>query len=82
MLLRKYQTAISDRNQQSEAHRGFTASLPKELVAEWRVMLKDWENATYPKYKNAKTNPYEIKANRKFCSLNIKITANSGRRLK
>ena len=48
-LMRKYKTAIRQRNVQVEGHRGFTNTLPKELAAGWTKMCEDWDRATYPK---------------------------------
>lgn len=57
MLMRRYRSAIHERNVQAEGHRGFTATLPEELVAKWGEMCVAWELAPYPK-KDVK-NPYE-----------------------
>jgi len=62
MLLRKWKLAIIDRNLQTEAHCGLSASLPEELTQEWEAMVLKWDAAPYPKAKNA-PNPYEIKGN-------------------
>ncbi|EDR02155.1 uncharacterized protein LACBIDRAFT_332551 [Laccaria bicolor S238N-H82] len=48
-LMKKYRTAIRQRNVQVEGHRGFTNTLPKELAAEWTKLCKDWDRATYTK---------------------------------
>lgn len=48
-LLRRYKAAIADRNMQREAHRGFTASLPLDLVSTWEKMCADWDADGFPK---------------------------------
>jgi hypothetical protein len=47
--MKKYRTAMRQRNVQVEGHRGFTNTLPKELAAEWTKLCEDWDRATYPK---------------------------------
>lgn len=54
-LMRRYKAAIRDRNLQVEGHRGFTATLPEELVEEWEAMCEAWERS--PSSKLIK-NPY------------------------
>ncbi|KIJ89698.1 hypothetical protein K443DRAFT_72397, partial [Laccaria amethystina LaAM-08-1] len=48
-LMKKYTTAIRQRNVQAEGHRGFTNTLPKELALEWEKMCEEWDRAMYPK---------------------------------
>lgn len=48
-LLKKYHSAVSERNKQAEAHRGFSASLPPELLAEWEEMCRLWSADAFPK---------------------------------
>jgi hypothetical protein len=47
--MKKYTTAIRQRNVQAEGHRGFTNTLPKELALEWEKMCEEWDRAMYPK---------------------------------
>ena len=47
--MRKYKTAVRQRNIQVEGHRGFTTTLPKALTADWEKMCEEWDDATYPK---------------------------------
>jgi len=58
MLCRMYKSAIANRNQQTEAHRGFTSGLPAELVKEWEGQCVEWEKAEYPKSESGCVNPY------------------------
>ena len=62
-LLRRYKSAIADRNIQQEGHRGLTESLEKDLVAQWEAMCVDWENDGLPRKKK---NPYETEGVSKF----------------
>lgn len=48
-LLRRYKGAVADRNMQREAHRGFTASLPPDLVGGWGMMCTRWDADGFPK---------------------------------
>jgi len=73
MLLRKYKQAISDRNTQVEAHRGFTESLPEELTKEWEAHAAAWDAAEYPKTKTT-SSPYEVKGDCK-CISNLVCSA-------
>jgi hypothetical protein len=57
-LRKSYKAAISNRNLQVEAHRGFSEGIPKGLRAEWELKCQRWEESPYPKIKHA-TNPYE-----------------------
>jgi len=65
MLLRKWKMAISDRNLQVEAHRGFHESLPEGLTREWEELVVKWDAAPFPKIKNA-VNPYQVKGHCKY----------------
>jgi hypothetical protein len=57
-LKRKYNLAIPERNRHTEAHRGFTATLPPEDVAEWTKVAELWdEDRGYPKMAE---NPFEV----------------------
>ncbi|KAL0567115.1 hypothetical protein V5O48_014873 [Marasmius crinis-equi] len=42
-LARRYVQAVKDRNQQVEAHRGLTASLPEDLRVSWESRCLEWE---------------------------------------
>lgn len=59
LLRTSYKAALGRRNLQVEGYNGFTNGLPAKLVEEWVTALKKWENAPFPKAKNAK-NPYLI----------------------
>lgn len=56
-LLQKYGAAVSDRNMQREAHRGFSASLPPQLVGEWGVLCATWDSDGFPK---SAVNPFHV----------------------
>lgn len=55
--MRRYKAAVSDRNNQSEAHRGFTASLPEHVAEEWENMCVKWDADAFPK---TEPNPYMV----------------------
>lgn len=55
--MKRYKAAVSDRNHQSEAHRGFTASLPEDVAAEWEEMCVKWDADSFPK---KEPNPYAV----------------------
>lgn len=55
-MLRKYKIAVGERNRQVEAHRGFTMSLPSDLVDEWESMCAVWDADGFPK---TAENPYK-----------------------
>jgi hypothetical protein len=57
-LRKSYKAAVSNRNLQFEAHRGFSEGIPNDLRAEWELKCKRWEEAPYPKIKHV-NNPYE-----------------------
>ncbi|KAL0564901.1 hypothetical protein V5O48_017133 [Marasmius crinis-equi] len=42
-LARRYVQAVKDRNQQHEAHRGLTESLPEDLREKWERQCSEWE---------------------------------------
>ncbi|KAL0571417.1 hypothetical protein V5O48_010552 [Marasmius crinis-equi] len=44
-LARRYLLAVKTRNQQTEAHRGLTASLPQELRSCWEQICQQWEDS-------------------------------------
>ncbi|KAF9470579.1 hypothetical protein BDN70DRAFT_777251, partial [Pholiota conissans] len=56
-LIRRYKSAVMERNKQVEAHRGFTESLPERLVAEWEAMCAAWDVDKVPK---SAPNPYVV----------------------
>lgn len=56
-LMRRYRSAIRERNIQVEGHRGFTATVPEVLTTKWERMCVAWEAAPHPK-KEVK-NPYQ-----------------------
>ncbi|KJA15107.1 hypothetical protein HYPSUDRAFT_208168 [Hypholoma sublateritium FD-334 SS-4] len=60
-LIQKYKAAVIEQNRQTEAHRGFTESLPGHLVKDWDNMCVVWEEDGFPK---TKPNPYELKGAR------------------
>ncbi|KAH9480163.1 hypothetical protein JR316_0006761 [Psilocybe cubensis] len=62
-LLRRYRNAITERNIQTEGHRGLTRSLQKEhkeKVEQWEAMCEAWEADTFPK---TVPNPYDMPDN-------------------
>ena len=61
--MRRYKAGLRERNVQAEAHRGFTASLPKELVSEWEQTCKEWDEDGYPK---KSTSPYHTEGTSMF----------------
>ena len=65
-LRKAYTAAVAARNLQVEAHRGFTAGLPAELVKEWEDQCDVWDKAPFPKSKHAAINPYAIPDTCKF----------------
>ena len=73
MLLRKYKQALMDRNTQTEAHRGFTASLPDELTKEWESHATAWDAAEYPKAKTMPS-PYEVKGECTYAPLLCRLS--------
>lgn len=48
-LIRRYKSALKERNLQVEGHRGFTAVIPQATVQEWEWMCMAWDAAPYPK---------------------------------
>ena len=62
-LMRRYTSAIADRNLQVEAHRGLTSSLPPDLLQKWEQMCLEWDNDTWPK---TAENPYEVEGISEF----------------
>lgn len=61
-LMRRYKAAIRDRNIQVEGHRGFTATVPLDLVASWEAVCAAWDAS--PHSKRVK-NPYHTQGARK-----------------
>jgi len=57
--MQRYRKAVPERNQQVEAHRGFTASMDPVDVALWTNMCENWENDVFPK---TAENPYHVKS--------------------
>lgn len=55
--MKRYKAAVSDRNNQSEGHRGFTTSLPESVAAEWEDMCVKWDADSFPK---TEANPYAV----------------------
>ncbi|PPQ97624.1 hypothetical protein CVT26_002547 [Gymnopilus dilepis] len=58
-LMRRYKKAIPERNKQTEAHRGFTASLQPQDVQAWEKMCEEWDAAVFPRQMES---PYAIEA--------------------
>ena len=54
-LMRRYRSALADRNVQVEGHRGLSASLADETVKKWESICAAWENDNFPKKTK---NPY------------------------
>jgi hypothetical protein len=63
-LFIKFKKAIAHRNQQVEAHRGFTMSLPVDLTTTWEALCLIWDAEPYPK--NNVINPFEVTSECKF----------------
>lgn len=40
---------MSDRNRQTEAHRGFSSTLPPDLVEAWELACTLWDADGFPK---------------------------------
>ncbi|PPR02922.1 hypothetical protein CVT26_009777 [Gymnopilus dilepis] len=57
-LARRYRKAVPERNRQTEAHRGFTASLDAKDVDVWTKMCEEWEAAPFPRADIA--SPYHV----------------------
>ncbi|KAG6819140.1 hypothetical protein H0H93_014961 [Arthromyces matolae] len=57
-LSKKYRDAVKLRNIQTEAHRGFTATISGEQVKEWEKMCQAWDQEPYPKSKSS--NPFHV----------------------
>lgn len=68
-MLRKYQAAVSDRNQQQEAHRGFSDSLPRDTLASWELMCSAWDTDGFPK---SLPNPFHTAEAGKYCLFNLR----------
>jgi hypothetical protein len=60
--MRRYKAAISERNRQTEAHRGFTESLPSPMVATWEQVCAAWDVDRFPK---SSPNPFAVDDTRK-----------------
>ena len=61
--MRRYKKAIPERNKQTEAHRGFTASLQPQDVQAWEKMCEEWDAAVFPRQMES---PYAIEAASKW----------------
>ena len=48
-LIRKYRAAVSNRNEQLEAHRGLTVTLKPNLTMPWAEMCEAWDADSFPK---------------------------------
>ena len=66
-LARRYRKAVPERNRQTEAHRGFTASLDAKDVDVWTKMCEEWEAAPFLRADIA--SPYHVEGASKFFSL-------------
>lgn len=62
-LKRRFRRGVADRNIQTEAHRGLSASLGEETVKKWEAMCLVWEKDSFPK---TKPNPYEVEGSGKL----------------
>ncbi|KAK0456981.1 hypothetical protein EV421DRAFT_1887058 [Armillaria borealis] len=58
-LWKRYKAAISERNRQDESHKGFTLSLPPDMVTEWEDACTTWEEDKVPK---TVFNPSEVQS--------------------
>jgi len=55
-LLRRYKSAVADRNIQQEGHQGLSESVGEALTQKWEKLCIAWEQEIFPK---TKKNPYE-----------------------
>ena len=63
-MLRKYRAAISERNAQKEAHRGFSKQQFPNTVASWELMCSVWDADGFPK---SLPNPFQMNDSSEFC---------------
>ena len=63
--MKRYKKAVPERNKQSNAHDGFTASLNPTDVAKWESMCETWEADIFPK---SVENPYHVATASKYKS--------------
>jgi len=68
-LLRRYKSAVADRNVQREGHRGLTESLEGPLVNKWELMCSEWEAEGF---KKTKKNPYATDGVSEFITYAVK----------
>lgn len=64
--MRRYKAAVCERNIQVEGHRGFTATISKDLVDRWEEVCLTWERDSFPKRAE---NPYVMDGICKLCYL-------------
>ncbi|KAG6835804.1 hypothetical protein H0H93_014501 [Arthromyces matolae] len=57
-LSKKFREAVKLRNNQVEAHEGFSATISKERLEEWEAMCLAWDRERYPK--NKSRNPFHV----------------------
>ncbi|KAG6904849.1 hypothetical protein DXG01_006739 [Tephrocybe rancida] len=57
-LVKKYKAAVSLRNVQVEAHRGFSGTISEEQLREWETMCQAWYEEPYPKEQSE--NPFRV----------------------
>lgn len=57
----KWKRAITERNLEVEAHRGFTESVAADVVQKWEALCVAWADAPFPKPAHV-VNPFEIKS--------------------
>ena len=55
--MRRYRAAISDRNTQEEAYRGFSNSFEDDVITEWTALCTAWDADGFPK---SVTNPFKV----------------------
>ncbi len=56
-MARRFKNAVSDRNVQAEAHRGFSSTFLPEVVEHWRHVCAEWDADGFPK---TAPNPFKV----------------------
>lgn len=56
-LLKKFKSAVAERNVQREGHQGLSEPLSAETLSSWEKVCIEWEEDSFPKKKE---NPYKI----------------------
>lgn len=69
-LMKRYKAAVSERNRQTEAHRGFTMLLPEAVVGKWEDLCIEWDASSFPK---EELNPYKVDGAGEFIGLSLRV---------